>query len=529
MIHFFSKLIKKIFRQKPEVDPKSEVDLKPAADSKSDKDRTTSQISPRKSQGENKKSVSLSSSIPGSYSKGEKTFRNKREKWDLDSFKVDKVDGKNRFHDFDLPLNLMHAIADLKFEYCMPVQARVLPHTLKGRDATAMAQTGTGKSAAFLVTIIAGLLRRPIRGRRIKGMPRAIILAPTRELVIQIEKDAKALARYTNLRIMSVFGGMGYKKQQEILRQRPVDIIAATPGRLIDFTNQKLIKPGKVEILVIDEADRMLDMGFIPDVRKIIHSTPRKESRQTLFFSATLSPDILRLSSQWTKDAVKVEIDPDHAAAESIHQKVFLVTEEEKFVVLYNLISEKKLHRVLIFVNRRDTTRKLASNLAQYGFKTAVLSGSVSQKDRLKALDYFRKGDMRIMVATDVAARGLHIKGISHVINYDLPEEAEHYIHRIGRTGRAGAEGISVSFADELSSFYIPDIEKVLGNKLECEYPEDYMLSPLPEPLKKYNPKFRMNGQNRNKKIFHSGRKRTKHPSMTSQRNLRNKKNVSQS
>ncbi len=507
MIRFFPSLIKKLFRQKSTVDKKFSADQKKdqhnASGSASNchvADLNLSEIC------QDSQKILQGKKNRNSTGKDSYTKKYQRRKWELESFNVPVMDGMKRFHDFDLPLNLMHAIADLKFNYCMPVQQQVLPYTLKGQDATAMAQTGTGKSAAFLVTIIAKLLNRPIRGGRIKGMPRAIILAPTRELVIQIEKDAKALAKYTNLNIIAVFGGMGYKKQQEMLRKKPVDIIAATPGRLIDFTRQRLIKPGKVEILVLDEADRMLDMGFIPDVRKIIYSTPRKESRQTLFFSATLSPDILALASQWTKNALKVEIDPDHAAAESVHQKIYIVTEKEKSIVLYNLISGKKLDRVLIFVNRRDSTKKLALFLAQYGFKTAVLSGSVSQKDRLKALDDFRKGKIKIMVATDVAARGLHIKGISHVINYDLPEEAEHYIHRIGRTGRAGAEGISVSFADEMSSFHIPDIEKVLGNKLECEYPEENMLLPLPEPLKKNisttikpTPKFKRNSKNRGK------------------------------
>ncbi len=443
-------------------------------------------------------------------------------KWSVNAFHVPEAEGKVRFHDLGLPLSVMHAIFDSGFKYCMPVQAQVLPHTLQGRDATAMAQTGTGKSAAFLITVITRLLRTPIRGGRVKGAPRAIVLAPTRELVIQIEKDAKALAKYTNLRIISVFGGMGYKKQQGMLRTAHVDIVVATPGRLMDFTGQKLIKPGKVEILVVDEADRMLDMGFIPDVRKIIYSTPHKESRQTLFFSATLSSDILRLASQWTKNAVKVEIDPDHTAAESVHQRVYLVTEKEKFIVLYNLIKSKSLDRVLVFVNRRDSTRELAANLVQYGFKTVILSGSVSQKDRLRALDDFRTGKAGIMVATDVAARGLHISGISHVINYDLPEEPEHYIHRIGRTGRAGEEGISVSFADELSSFHIPDIEKVLGNKLECEYPEESMLISLPEPLKKYTAK--PVKHRRNSKTGINTKKRRSRYSSASRRGYRKKK-----
>jgi len=411
----------------------------------------------------------------------------KPEPWTLDSFQVPAQEGKTRFHDLDLPLGLMHAIADENFQYCMPVQAEVLPHTLEGKDATARAQTGTGKSAAFLVTIIARLMKSPVKGKRQPGTPRALIIAPTRELVLQIEKDARALTPYTPLRTVSVFGGMDYKRQQEQLSSGHVDIIAATPGRLMDFMRQKLVKLGSIEILVIDEADRLLDMGFIPDMRNIIYHTPHKNERQTLFFSATLAPEILRMANQWTVDPAIVEIDPGKTAADSINQKVFLVTEDEKFPLLYNLINGEKLERVILFVNMRSTTRRIAERLVRYGISSEILSGEVSQKQRIRTLDNFRNGKIRVLVATDVAARGLHIEGVSHVVNYDLPQDPEHYIHRIGRTGRAGAEGISVSFADEMSSFQIPDIEAVLGNKLECEYPEEAMLKALPKP--KYRPK----------------------------------------
>ena len=216
--------------------------------------------------------------------------RPKKPRWSLENFQVPPMEGKSRFHDFKLPLSLMHAIADLKFDYAMPVQAEVLPHALEGKDATAEAQTGTGKSAAFLVGIFTRLLRNPIRGKREKGTPRALILAPTRELVIQIEKDGKGLAKYTPLRIVSVFGGMDYRKQQDMLANRHVDVIAATPGRLIDFMGQKIINLAKVEILVLDEADRMLDMGFLPDIRRIIYATPRKDQRQTMFFQCDTQP-----------------------------------------------------------------------------------------------------------------------------------------------------------------------------------------------------------------------------------------------
>lgn len=490
MIRFFSSLIKRLFRQEPPKPTELVIRKKqPPGDD-------TSIPTRKKTETSQPQSPETRHSPPIETGPGEKVRpgdgvrpHKKREPWTLDHFQVPTQEGKTRFHDLDLPLGLMHAISDENFQYCMPVQAEVLPHTLMGKDATAKAQTGTGKSAAFLVTIIARLMKNPTRGKREKGTPRALIIEPTRELVLQIEKDAKALTLYTPLRTVSVFGGMDYKRQQDQLASAHVDIIAATPGRLMDFMRQKLINLGKIEILVIDEADRLLDMGFIPDMRNIIYNTPHKKERQTLFFSATLAPEILRMANQWTVDPAVVEIDPDKTAADSINQKVFIVTEDQKFPLLYNLISGEKLERVILFVNMRSTTRRIAQRLVQFDISSEILSGEVSQKQRIRTLDDFRNGKVRVLVATDVAARGLHIEGVSHVINYDLPQDPEHYIHRIGRTGRAGAEGISVSFADEMSSFQIPDIEAVLGNKLECEYPDDAMLAPLPKPKRRIPPK----------------------------------------
>jgi len=414
----------------------------------------------------------------------------REKKWSLNDFAVEPKEGETRFHDIDLPLSVMHAIADLKFNYCTPIQAKLLSHTLEGKDATAKAQTGTGKSASFIITILTAFIKKPFKNRN--GAPRALILAPTRELVYQIEKDFKELAKYTNLRILSIFGGTGYNKQQSMLKEKPVDIIVATPGRLIDFMGKRLIDPSKVEIVVIDEADRMLDMGFIPDVRRIILKTPHKNKRQTLFFSATLTDDVLRLAESWTtRGAVQIEIDPEQAAADSIHQIIYISTEKDKFKHVYNLINNEQLTRVLLFVNRKDTARTLSEKLERYGQKCSVLSGDVAQDKRFKVLNNFKNGKINILVATDVAARGLHIDDISHVINYDLPYEPEHYIHRIGRTGRAGATGISISFADEMSSFFIPKIEEVLGNKIECEYPSEELDKPLPKPQKKHYPQKR--------------------------------------
>ncbi|WP_321494612.1 DEAD/DEAH box helicase [uncultured Desulfobacter sp.] len=401
-------------------------------------------------------------------------------RWALENFKVPPQEGKTRFHDFKLSTGLMHAIHDLKFEYCTDIQARLLPHTLDGRDATAKAQTGTGKSATFIITLINRFVRTSVK--REKKYPRALILAPTRELVHQIEKDFKGLAKYSHLRIISVFGGTGYHKQQTILTEKPVDVIAATPGRLLDFISKKMIDLSRVEIVVIDEADRMLDMGFIPDVRRLIYMTPHKDKRQTLFFSATLTDEVLRLAESWTRDAVRIEIDPEQAAAQSITQIVYLTTENDKFKNVCNLLISENLERVIIFVNRKDTARYLSEKLSRYGQNADVLSGDVAQDKRFKVLNRFKTGDLNVLVATDVAARGLHIENISHVINYDLPIEPEHYIHRIGRTGRAGASGTSVSFADEMSSFQIPKIEEILGHKISCEYPTATLEADLPDP-----------------------------------------------
>jgi ATP-dependent RNA helicase RhlB len=430
------------------------------------------------------------------------TRSKKKKKWSIHDFPVEQKEGETKFHDHDLPVSVMHAIFDLKFSYCTPIQAKLLPHTLKGKDATAKAQTGTGKSASFIITILTAFIKKPFKNQN--GTPRALILAPTRELVHQIEKDFKDLAKYTNLRIIAIFGGTGYNHQQKMLKERPVDAIVATPGRLIDFMGKGLINPSKVEIVVLDEADRMLDMGFIPDVRKIILKTPHKKNRQTLFFSATLTPEVLRLAQSWsTGDAVQIEIEHEQAAADNIKQVVYLSTEKDKFKHVYNLIHNEQLKRVLLFVNRKDTARMLSEKFERYGQKCSILSGDVAQDKRFKVLNSFKNGRINLLVATDVAARGLHIEDISHVINYDLPHEPEHYIHRIGRTGRAGANGISISFADEMSSFFIPKIEEVLGNKIECEYPSEDLDKPLPKPRKDHYSKPRV----KNKKPFRGNRR----------------------
>lgn len=391
--------------------------------------------------------------------------------WGLEQFQVPTVEGKTRFHDLGLDLRIMHAIADLGFEYCSPIQAAILPSTLRGHDAIGKAQTGTGKTAAFLVTILNDLLTRPAPEERYMGEPRALVIAPTRELVQQISADAEQLCRYTDLQVVSLIGGMDYQKQLDQLQQKLVDIVVATPGRLLDFQQRRDLYLDRVELLVLDEADRMLDMGFIPQVKRIIRSTPRTTQRQTLLFSATFTQDILNLTEQWTHQAIRVAIEPEHVATDSVDQRVYTVSSGEKFTLLRNIIRQPEARSVIVFANRRDETRRLYERLRKAGVHCGVLSGEIPQNKRSRTLQDFREGRLQVLVATDVAGRGIHVDGVTHVINYSLPEDPEDYVHRIGRTGRAGAVGISVSFACEDDAFLLPQIEQLLGQPLRCERP----------------------------------------------------------
>ncbi|MEJ2037839.1 MAG: DEAD/DEAH box helicase [Desulfosarcinaceae bacterium] len=405
--------------------------------------------------------------------------------WNLDSFQVPPAEGKTRFHDLGLPEPLLHAIADLSFQYCTPIQAEILPGTLAGKDAAGRAQTGTGKTAAFLICVITRLLAKPADPQRPKAMPRVLVLAPTRELVMQIADEARALCKYIPMNIASVFGGMDYEKQKRQLSGSRIDIAVATPGRLLDYQRHKEIDLSQVEIMIIDEADRMLDMGFIPDVRRIVYSTPHKSKRQTLLFSATFTLEVTRLAAQWTRDPLRVEIEPEHVAVETVNQVVYIVTREDKVMLLYNLIQQKNLDRVIVFCNRKDETRRLEDLFQRYRMNCAVLSGDIRQQKRIKTLEDFKAGKIKVLVATDVAGRGIHIEGMDHVINYTLPRDPEDYVHRIGRTGRAGASGTSISFADEGDSFFIPAIEELIGHQLPCDHPDESLLEPLPHMPKR--------------------------------------------
>jgi ATP-dependent RNA helicase RhlB len=376
-----------------------------------------------------------------------------------------------KFDTLKLDVTVQRGIDALGFEFCSPIQAQILPHTLGGNDAIGKAQTGTGKTAAFLITIFNDLLSHPIEGERFLGEPRAVIIAPTRELVMQIAEDAQELGRFTGLQTVTLIGGADYQKQLSKVNRSPVDLIVATPGRLIDFMERRDLTLDRVEILVLDEADRMLDMGFIPQVKRIVRTTPRKEDRQTLLFSATFTQDVMNLAQQWTFEPVTVEIEPERVATASVDQKVYLVASRDRFSVLMDLLQDDEVESVIIFANRRDQVRRLHEKLRKAGVHCGMLSGEVTQAKRTRTLEQFKSGQCKVLVATDVAGRGIHVEGISHVVNYNLPEDPEDYVHRIGRTGRAGASGVSISFASEDDAFLLPDIEALLGHSLACISP----------------------------------------------------------
>ncbi len=384
------------------------------------------------------------------------------------------------FDHFELQKPLREAIDQLGFEFCTPIQAQSLVHTLAGHDVTGKAQTGTGKTAAFLITIINDLLSNPIEEKRYLAEPRALVVAPTRELAIQIASDAGKLTACCDLHTVTLVGGEDYQKQNRALDAKPVDLVVATPGRLLDFVSNDNLYLGLIELLVLDEADRMLDMGFIPQVRQIVARTPRKDCRQTLLFSATFTPEIAELTTRWAMDPIMVEVEPEKVAADAVDQVVYLVTNAAKYNLLYQLVIQPEVEKVMVFSNRRDQVRRLADNLYRNGIDCGLLSGEIAQNKRIRTLEDFKSGKLKVLVATDVAGRGLHIDGVTHVINYTLPEEPEDYVHRIGRTGRAGAVGTSISFACEEDSFLLPDIEEKLGQNLECTHPEESLLETPP-------------------------------------------------
>ncbi|MDM8178243.1 MULTISPECIES: DEAD/DEAH box helicase [Marinobacter] len=391
--------------------------------------------------------------------------------------------GKTFFKDLNLDQRVLDAITDIGFEHCTPIQAETLPFTLACQDLIGQAQTGTGKTAAFLITAIQSMLETPIpKEDRFASEPRVLALAPTRELAMQIAKDAEQLCGYTGHNVVTVVGGMNYDKQRDQLQNEIVDILVATPGRLIDFLGSQDVFLDQLDILILDEADRMLDMGFIPDVKRIIRKCTPKEERQTLLFSATFNQDVLNLASMWTKSAEFVEIEPEQKTAERVKQTVYLVGEDEKLPVLVNYLQRSEVEKAIVFANRRDQCRDLDEDLRNQGVKVALMSGEIAQNKRLKTLEQFKNGTIQVLVATDVAGRGIHVDGVTHVFNYNLPDNAEDYVHRIGRTGRAGKHGVSVSFASEDDAFSLPAIESYISQKLTTAVPDEALTTELAKP-----------------------------------------------
>jgi ATP-dependent RNA helicase RhlB len=373
------------------------------------------------------------------------------------------------FSSFELQPSLLAGLEAAGFSRCTPIQALTLPITLAGRDVAGQAQTGTGKTLAFLITVVNRLLTRPALAERKPEDPRALILAPTRELAIQIHKDAVKFASDTGLKFALVYGGVDYDKQRQLL-QEGADVIIATPGRLIDYVKQhKVVSLHACEVCVLDEADRMFDLGFIKDIRFLLRRMPVRTERQTLLFSATLSHRVLELAYEHMNEPEKITVESEFITNATVRQLMYLPADDEKLPLLLGLLSRSEGARTMVFVNTKAFVERVARALERAGYRVGVLSGDVPQKKRESLLNKFQKGQLEILVATDVAARGLHIDGVSHVYNYDLPFDAEDYVHRIGRTARLGAEGDAISFACERYAQGLPDIEAYIEQKIPVE------------------------------------------------------------
>nr|MDQ3057823.1 ATP-dependent RNA helicase RhlB [Pseudomonadota bacterium] len=384
------------------------------------------------------------------------------------------------FPTFDLHPALLAGLEAAGFSRCTPIQALTLPVALPGGDVAGQAQTGTGKTLAFLITVVNRLLTRPALADRKPEDPRALILAPTRELAIQIHKDAVKFGSDLGLRFALIYGGVDYDKQRTLLQQG-VDVIIATPGRLIDYVKQnKIVSLHACEICVLDEADRMFDLGFIKDIRFLLRRMPVRTERQTMLFSATLSHRVLELAYEHMNEPEKIVVETEFITAAKVRQKLYYPADEEKLPLLLGLLSRSEGARTMVFVNTKAFVERVARALERAGYRVGVLSGDVPQKKRESLLRKFQAGQLEILVATDVAARGLHIDGVSHVYNYDLPFDAEDYVHRIGRTARLGAEGDAISFACERYAQGLPDIEAFIEQKIASEPVTSELLIALP-------------------------------------------------
>lgn len=370
-----------------------------------------------------------------------------------------------RFQDLDLHPSLLAGLDKLGYTHCTPIQAAALPRALRGEDLAGQAQTGTGKSAAFLLATMHWLLTHPRKPEDDARQPRAFILAPTRELAVQIFKDAEGLGAETGLRLTVCYGGAGYESQRASI-EAGVDILIGTPGRLIDYYKQHTYTLKQIEVLVLDEADRMFDLGFIADIRYLIRKMPPPAQRRNYLFSATLSHRVLELAYEHMNSPQKIEIEPEQVTADKVRQAMVHVSNDEKMPMLIGLLRDRKATRSLVFINTKREAEDVERALRLNGFEAHVLSGDVSQGTRLRLLEEFKSGKLPVLVATDVAARGLHIPGVDLVVNYDLPQDAEDYVHRIGRTARAGASGDAISLCCETWVYSLPEIEKYIGARI---------------------------------------------------------------
>jgi ATP-dependent RNA helicase RhlB len=366
----------------------------------------------------------------------------------------------------ELPLHpdVAAGVGSAGFTYCTPIQAKTLPISLAGRDVAGQAQTGTGKTAAFLVAAFNRLLHEPVAEDRPPG-PRALMLAPTRELAVQIHADAVVLGQHTPFRLGLAFGGVDYEKQRDELAAG-VDILIGTPGRIIDYFKQGVFSLKRIQVLVLDEADRMFDLGFIKDIRYLLRRLPPLRERQNFLFSATLSYRVLELAYEHMNDPELVRIEPDKVTADRVRQTIYFPSNEEKLPLLVSILRAIDAKRTMVFVNTRHESERLQRHLEANGIHAEALSGNVPQKKRLRLLKAFQTGELPVLIATDVASRGLHVPDVSHVFNYDLPQDAADYVHRIGRTARAGATGDAISFGCETYAMALPEIEAFIGHKI---------------------------------------------------------------
>ncbi len=395
------------------------------------------------------------------------------------------------FTSFALADPVARGIAEMGFEKCTPIQASTLPMALAGDDVAGQAQTGTGKTAAFLVAVFNRLLKKPASAQRRGKDPRALILAPTRELAVQIHKDAEAIGQFTGIRMGLAYGGKDYEKQRRVLEDG-VDVLIGTPGRLIDYFKQHVFRLDSIEVLVIDEADRMFDLGFIKDIRYVMRRLPPPEKRMSLLFSATLSHRVLELAYEHMNEPELVRIEPDKVTADRIRQVIYFPSNHEKIPLLIALLQQMDPTRTMVFVNTKRAADVVQRYLVANGIDAAAISGDVPQSKRERMLADFQSGKLPVLIGTDVASRGLHIDNVSHVFNFDLPQNIEDYVHRIGRTARAGADGDAISFGCEEYVFALPEIESYVGYKIPTAAIEPGMLPrlnrPPPQPRKRPPP-----------------------------------------